>query len=453
MRREWLLAILVTLGTLATALFLLRWLAPELIGGPADLRLVQLSESKPAFYDGVFDQVTTREDLPFLVNDPIVVTRGRGLLLQPITEIGPNDLLGFRNRAVPVTADVVVFGDSQTYGNNVAVDLNWPSLAAARLGARAPSGVYSMAIGGWSAPQYAAMVEHALAFRPRVVALALYTGNDALEAFVVTYGNERFAELRPDPALGPDDAPQLEWPAPTAEWWTVRYAPEAQVVFTPKFRRVAIDRSHPAIRSGLTILVQSVRRVAERLGREGVPLIVTVIPTKETAFVPFLQERKAPLPSEFDALVTHERAALAELRFALEAIENVTYVDVVAALQAEVGRNPDAYMRDRDGHPREAGHAAIAAALTPAIQARLPPPPAGPVTIASSDGRPDMLRLVTPDGLWLVEDARLLAENGWDPAAAIPKVGARDLAGFRILGTLREVDPARFGPTVADASL
>lgn len=47
MRREWLLAVMVTLGTLAVALYLLRWLAPELIGRPPDLRLVQLSGASP----------------------------------------------------------------------------------------------------------------------------------------------------------------------------------------------------------------------------------------------------------------------------------------------------------------------------------------------------------------------------------------------------------------------
>lgn len=393
--------------------------------------------------------MTTREDQSFLVNDPIVVTRGRGLLLTPITEVGPNDLLGFRNRAVPVVADVVVLGDSQTYGNNAPMDLNWPSVVGASIADRTPSGVYSMAIGGWSAPQYAAMLEHALAFRPRVVALALYAGNDALEAFVAGYGNERFADLRPDPALGPADAPALEWPAPPADWWTVRYAPDAEVIFTPKFRLVAIDRSQPAVRAGLAIIIESVRRVSDRLARAGVPLVVTVIPTKETAFVPFLQDRKAPFPAEFGRLVEQEQQAVMELRSAFEAMRNVTYVDVLPALQAAVRRNPDAYPRDRDGHPREAGYAAIAGPMAAVIERLLPRPVSGPVVISASDGRPDMLRLVTPSGAWLVEEPRLLAANGWGPESPPVRVDARDLAGFRVLGTLSEVDPARFGPTPA----
>ena len=52
-RDLWLLTGSVVL-TVAVALGMIRWLAPGLLGGPADMQLVQLDKRVPAYYDGVF---------------------------------------------------------------------------------------------------------------------------------------------------------------------------------------------------------------------------------------------------------------------------------------------------------------------------------------------------------------------------------------------------------------
>ena len=51
MKKEWLFTTVILLVTLAAALGLLRWLAPGLLGVPADLQMVQTSKKVPPFFD------------------------------------------------------------------------------------------------------------------------------------------------------------------------------------------------------------------------------------------------------------------------------------------------------------------------------------------------------------------------------------------------------------------
>ena len=54
MRKEWVLAAAVALATLVAALGVVRWLAPQLLGVPADLQLAQGSREVPPLFDLVF---------------------------------------------------------------------------------------------------------------------------------------------------------------------------------------------------------------------------------------------------------------------------------------------------------------------------------------------------------------------------------------------------------------
>jgi hypothetical protein len=147
MRSQWLLMAASALSTLLLGIGLIRWLAPGLLGVPTDLQLVKVSKTLPPFFEGVFREESEREPEGFLLNDPYTKVRGRplNLAIGGLGE-GPNDLLGFRNRGVPNVADVVVLGDSQTYGNNAVLDENWPSQLAGLLKARRAT-VYNMALG------------------------------------------------------------------------------------------------------------------------------------------------------------------------------------------------------------------------------------------------------------------------------------------------------------------
>src|SRR2546428_394876 len=56
-----------------------------------------------------------------MVKDPVL-----GAVPSSSTRAGGFDDWGFRNREVPETADIVVIGDSQTYGNTATMEDSWP---------------------------------------------------------------------------------------------------------------------------------------------------------------------------------------------------------------------------------------------------------------------------------------------------------------------------------------
>ncbi len=180
LRGEWLLLVASVAATVVVALGLVRVLAPRLLGQPVDLRVVQVDERVVPFFESVFRP----EDLgseEYILSDPL--TSGRARPLSPVGRgIGPTDLLGFRNRGIPNRAGIVTIGDSQTYGTTVPLDAAWPQQLRNWLPDRAPA-VYSMAVGGWGAVQYPDMFSKAGAFRPLVVVVAFYSGNDARESF------------------------------------------------------------------------------------------------------------------------------------------------------------------------------------------------------------------------------------------------------------------------------
>jgi len=58
--------------------------------------------------------------MPYLEKDEI-------LGMQVKKNSAGHDLNGFRNIEVPKKVDILVLGDSQTYGTNASLEENWPS--------------------------------------------------------------------------------------------------------------------------------------------------------------------------------------------------------------------------------------------------------------------------------------------------------------------------------------
>src|SRR5262249_37665666 len=158
-------------------------------------------------FDGVFrDQDYLSSD--FILPDPIFVNRAKPMIDDQFVA-GPHDILGFRNRSVPDTADIITIGDSQTYGNNVPVEYDWPSRLRSFISDTKSAQVYNMSCGGWDGIQYFEIMKAALRFRPRVVVVAFYSGNDPVGAFADVYGAPRWKDFRLDPQLRAEDAPAV----------------------------------------------------------------------------------------------------------------------------------------------------------------------------------------------------------------------------------------------------
>ena len=124
MKRNLLLLVAVTLITLSVALGGIRFLAPELLGISTDLQLVQIDTKVPPFFNNIFRTEDYVSD-ELILSDPVTKHRAKPKFADH-EYFGPHDLLGFRNRSIPNHAEVVVIGDSMTYGNNAPIDMNLP---------------------------------------------------------------------------------------------------------------------------------------------------------------------------------------------------------------------------------------------------------------------------------------------------------------------------------------
>src|SRR5271157_2518444 len=103
------------------------------------------------------------------------------------------DAWGFRNRAVPKTADIVAIGDSHTYGNTARANESWPYV----LGVLTGQQVYNMGMGGYGPNQYLYLLKtRALNLKPRIILCGLWLGDDFENAFTITYGLDHWAYLR-----------------------------------------------------------------------------------------------------------------------------------------------------------------------------------------------------------------------------------------------------------------
>ncbi len=367
MKREWMLLLGMTVVTVWVVIGMVRWLAPELLGGPTDLQIVQLDEKMPPFYEGVFrrDDYASRE---FLLKDPVTRVRPKPLF-PDLGGVGPHDILGFRNQAVPNVADILVIGDSQTYGNNARLESNWPNQMKTALPQEDLS-VYGMAVGGWGAPQYLAMASKAFAFGPKAIVVAFYSGNDPLESFSLVYGTKVWEWLIPDQSLTAADAPSAQFPAPESEWWKAEFSDGIQTVFTPTLRLTS-NLDHPAVAAGWQIMADVAKVVSELAARNQVHVAFTIIPTKELAYRRKVQAEGLVPPEDYQRLVTREAENIETLAGSIQALPHGTYVDVVTPLQESATENLSLYPANINGHPVSAGYAvvgrAVAAALRPSL--------------------------------------------------------------------------------------
>jgi len=367
MKKEWLLLAVTVLVTTALFLGLVRWLAPQLIGIPVDLRLVQVSETLPPFFEGVFRKAdyATQE---LLLKDPYTNVRFRPLL-QPAGGTGPHDLLGFRNNGIPNTVDIVVLGDSQTYGFGEPMENSWPGQLAGQLtpsGGKQPA-VYSMAVGGWAAVQYLDLFPKAVLLQPDCVVVAFYSGNDSLESFAMAYGVSHWAALRVDPELTAFDAPEVGPVLSVEDSWRATFRDGFETRFMPGRRLAANDTAYPAVRAGYAIMAEVARQIMTMAGAHGISVVFTVIPTRELVYARKVESDRLIAPEQYQRLVSQEQNNIEELASAIRAIPGAVYADLVQPMQLAAMSTTPLYPRNWDGHPGATGYRVISGVLAAAL--------------------------------------------------------------------------------------
>ncbi len=438
-KKEILLLLVTILVTVGMAVGMIKWLAPGLLGISRDLQMVQVSKEVPPFFENVFreEDYQSRE---FLLNDPYTVMRARPLWPDQIG-MGPNDILGFRNRSVPNVADIVTLGDSQTYGNNAILEHNWPSRLKAHISHANPT-IYNMSVGAWNGPQYLEMFPKAMLFRPKVVIVAFYTGNDPLSAFVQVYGSDHFSDLRLDSSLETSDAPGK--PKAGDDMWPVRFRDGTSTVFTPSYRLVSNQRDDPTVKIGYEILKETARRIQDISVESGVPVIFCMIPTKELVYERRVRSEGIPLSPTYDTLVKSERAYYIEFADSLSRVEGLAYVDVLTPME-KAAMNQMLYPSNGNGHPIGLGYDVIARALAPSVGRYLKSLPVG-LAVMSSTGGQLIPVLVEKDGYRIFSRNDLIIKNGWRSLGGASQVSERDLANMSMKGIISSVDVDRFGP-------
>lgn len=315
---------------------------------------------------------------------------------------GGFDGLGFRNRSVPDTADIVAIGDSHTYGNTATMDDSWPYV----LGRLSGRQVYNMGLGGYGPNQYFHLLRtKALKLKPRTVIVGLYTGDDFENAFLITYGLDHWAYLRVVDAEKADfdiwetDPPNLSWHKRIRVWLSRhsvmyqlvfhgsivgRFQGEAQIknahwvsdavttlsipeknvleAFLPKNVLRNLDQNSKNVREGMRITFKLLAEMSEISQQNQAQFIVAVIPTKEMVFAEYLQNNpKIPLSDILDKLLENERLAR-EKTFEFLRRAQISYVDTLPALRRSLSQ--ELYARTAaDMHPNRNGYRVIGEAV------------------------------------------------------------------------------------------
>ena len=316
---------------------------------------------------------------------------------------GGHDAWGFRNAEVPEAVDVVVVGDSLTYGFGAPADGAWPA-ALARISDRS---VYNLGHGGYGPLQYRHLVEdRALSLRPTDVVVALYLGNDLLNAYVVGYSLDHWSALR-DP-----ERPELEVPAsargqgvarpfarPAEERRAAHWLRSHSVLAGMAWKALRGERSSgvrgravldaqgeiltrvdvsqglatldlgdPRVAEGLRLTLDSLDVMAAACRARGARLLVVLIPSKASVFREALL--RTPDAATVERVTANERAAADAIRARLDAT-GIAYVDVLPDLRAAATR-PGLYPPTANQHPTREGYRVIAEGVARSLSVPAP---------------------------------------------------------------------------------
>ena len=333
-----------------------------------------------------------------VVSDPVL-----GAVPSP-SAMASFDRLGFRNRKVPETVDIVAVGDSHTYGNTARMVDSWPYV----LGRLTGLSVYNMSLGGYGPNQYFYLSKNkAFSLKPKMIIWGLYLGDDFENAFSMTYGLDYWAYLRKLPPQKVeaniwDTAPNPpSWHLQKLRVWLSRHSviyqvafhtgfgerlkgevqiknaaqlypgyatslivPEKHILesFRPKGVLFGLDEENPHVLEGMRITFELLKQMNELCQQNHVQFLVVVIPTKEMVFSDYLEHNsQIPLGDALDKVIVNGRLAEAQT-FKFMTDNNIAYVDPLPALKSSIGQGLY-YPGATDMHPSRNGYRVIAEAV------------------------------------------------------------------------------------------
>lgn len=364
----------------------------------------------------IFALVFTEFALRALVAlEPVVIDPVLGLRPQ----VGPGtDADGFPSRKNFATATIVTFGDSTTLGPNGSVDQSWPMF----LGLIGSTTVYNMGITSSGPVQYAALFDQALSLHPKVVIVGFNLVNGTLEAYDMVYTHEYWKSLRssgfPDQqkrATGSSVDEELtsmglargtlsyrihqvglwvrahslmsarladvtrplrerigfarteEGNIKDLEQLTQSHADlkfvakdaGLETVLTLGHRGDGLDLSLSQTREGWRISKGRFHEIADKAKRDGVRLVILMIPPKEKVYVEHWKLENGKIPQEFEQYEKTAGEFTVEVKkFCLE--EKIECLDPTHEMALALGEGKRLYGGGNDGHPTVLGHRVIA---------------------------------------------------------------------------------------------
>jgi hypothetical protein len=321
-----------------------------------------------------------------------------------------HDALGFRNSRVPEHAEIVAIGDSMTYGTSAPREGSWPYQLSNLLHKQ----VYNMGLGGYGPLQYLFLAKHdARKLRPKLLVVGFYFGNDFMDAYfatreipywfswretdstaggmtqyrrtLATEPSKDFAALRDwlsrhsvlysmikvtllqRVALWEQDRLTSQTTPDHEMLWIDPSNHSIRTTFTPLLRLSAMDAKLPSVREGMQITKAAFVALKTYINDQGLRLLVVLIPTKERVYCRYLKDTGTHMPGAFAKLCGVEQEDKEQLENFL-AMNRLAYVDVTTALEDQVDRHAQIYLKNYDAHPAALGNGVIARVVYDAIR-------------------------------------------------------------------------------------
>jgi len=314
-----------------------------------------------------------------------------------------SDQEGFRNpHNAPKHPDVIMIGDSHTYGNSILREQNWPHQYAQRTG----QSYYNYGMGGYGFLQYYATFQKALQKHPKRIILGLYVLNDFRDTtellgllphwqtwakthgfnaasrsscfvdrsidersrllFIEGFGEATQGFLIQNSALFSMVKRKIER-ATTPRYLKDNLSITAHQTTTllPKHNlgilKAWTDQSSPCIQEGFDVLAWMLPRMRSQAQAAGVAFHVLIIPSKPTVMAPYhdTSHHLSPLLKEAIA----NESALTEKTEALLKTLKIPHINALPFLQEALKHHPKIYDVDWNFHPLQSGYEAYAKAV------------------------------------------------------------------------------------------
>jgi lysophospholipase L1-like esterase len=351
-------------------------LFPGLMSEEAALRL-HWHDLRTIGKDGEARTVVADDEIGFLYRPHARGQIARGdNTREPFSFDFTTDRLGFRNPDLPDDgADIVVLGDSMAFGYGVADDEGWVALLDRALPDRR---VVNLGLINAGPQQYERIhARFGRSFRPRLVILMLFSGNDPSDdqrfsAWLEAGRPDSYATWRP---AGSGEAGLRAWARAqvsgsylVATLRAMRRALETQYHgYThafPNGQRVrlaaaAYQRNAELGRPGSPTFQASIGAIVatrDMAKADGADFLVAILPTKEEVYLPLLgravPDMVGPFVRELEA-------------------RGIWHLDLTPALQARALDAPLYF--EVDGHPNALGYAVVAETVLQALEARAAP--------------------------------------------------------------------------------